>query len=155
MTRVWPAAPGESSAVAGLLVEFRDWWGRAEPPAESFRASVDRLIGDPDSEFLLGSAGPDGAPSGVCQLRFRFSVWHAAEDCWLEDLFVREEARRCGLGGALVEAALERARARGCARVELDVNEENRAALALYERLGFSAAPEPGAGRSLLMRRSL
>ena len=155
MTRVWPAVPGDSSAVAGLLVEFRDWWGRAEPSAESFRSSVDRLIRDPGTEFLLGSAGPDGAPAAVCQLRFRFSVWHAAEDCWLEDLFVREEARRSGLGGALVAAALERARGRGCARVELDVNEQNRAALALYGRFGFTAAPSPSAGRSLLMRRSL
>ena len=142
-------------AVTGLLVEFRDWWGRATPSSASFRSSVDRLIGDPDTEFLLASAARDAAPAGVRQLRFRFSVWHAAQDCWLEDLFVREAARGAGLGAALVEAALERARARGCARVELDVNEQNRTALALYERLGFSAAPEPGAGRSLLMRLRL
>jgi GNAT superfamily N-acetyltransferase len=155
VTRVWRAEPAESSAVAHLLVAFRDWWGRAEPSAESLQSSVDRLIANPDTEFLLGSAGHDGAPSGVCQLRFRFSAWHAAEDCFIEDLFVREEARGAGLGAALVEAALERARGRGCARVELDVNEENRTALALYERLGFSATPEPGTGRSLLMRLRL
>ena len=137
--------------MAGLLVEFRDWWGRSLPSDESFAASVDRLMDSPDTEFLLGSAG-GGAPAGVCQLRFRFSVWHATEDCWFEDLFVREQARRSGLGGALVEAALERARERGCARVELDVNEANRAARALYERFGFSGPAEPGAGRALLLR---
>ena len=155
MTRVWRAEPAESAAVAHLLLAFRDWWGRAGPSAESFQSSVERLIGDQDTEFLLGSAGHDGAPSGICQLRFRFSAWHAAEDCFIEDLFVREEARGSGLGAALVEAALERARGRGCARVELDVNEENRAALGLYERLGFSAVPAPGAGRDLLMRLRL
>ncbi|MDQ4049912.1 MAG: GNAT family N-acetyltransferase [Actinomycetota bacterium] len=151
---MWRAEPEEAADVADLLIEFRDWWGRAAPSAESFLASVERLMAAPDAEFLLGASG-DGAPAGVCQLRFRFSVWHAAEDCWLEDLFVCEGARRSGLGAALVEAALDRARERGCARVELDVNEENRAALALYEAFGFSAAPAPGGGRTLLMRRRL
>ncbi len=157
MTRVWRAEREECGAVAGLLVEFRDWWGRTAPSDASFHASVDRLMAGTDAEFLLGSAGGGGAAAaaGVCQLRFRFSVWHAAEDCWLEDLFVREAARRSAGGAGLVEAALERARSRGCACVELDVDEGNRAALALYERFGFSAAPAPGAGRYLLMRRRL
>ena len=139
--------------MAGLLAEFRDWWGRAAPTSESLLASVEHLMAGADAEFLLGSTGPRAGPAGVCQLRFRFSVWHAAQECLLEDLFVREEARRSGLGAALVDAALERARERGCARVELDVNERNQAALALYERLGFSSAGEPGAGRTLLLRR--
>ncbi len=141
--------------MAGLLAEFRDWWGRAAPTSESLLASVERLMDGTEAEFLLGSAGARAAPSGVCQLRFRFSAWHAAQECLLEDLFVREDARRSGLGAALVEAALERARERGCARVELDVDERNEAALALYERLGFSSAGEPGSGRTLLLRRRL
>ena len=35
---------------------------------------------------------------GVAQIRFRWSVWKTAEDCWLEDLYVRESARRAGSG---------------------------------------------------------
>ncbi len=34
--RVWRAGPGEADAVAGLLIEFRDWWGRDSPPDASF-----------------------------------------------------------------------------------------------------------------------
>ena len=78
-----------------------------------------------------------------------------ADDCWLEDLFVEEDARGSGLGRALVEAALERARERGCARMELDVNEANAAALALYESLGFDSWSDPPGGRNLFMRRRL
>ncbi len=146
--------------MAGLLVEFRDWWGRELPSAESFAAGVERLMAEPGTEFLLGSAAGDGAPSGVCQLRFRFDIWQGAEGCYLEDLFVREDGRRAGLGAALVEAALERARDRGCVHVDLDTNEGNQAAVSLYERFGFehfgfTAAPSASAGRSLLMRRTL
>jgi ribosomal protein S18 acetylase RimI-like enzyme len=77
-------------------------------------------------------------------------VWTAAPDCWLEDLFVAEPARRSGLGAALVEAAIERARERGCRRVELDTNEDNAAALALYHRFGFSERSK-GEDRSLFL----
>ena len=152
MMRVWRADAGEALVVAGLLVEFRDWMGRSRPTYESLGASVGRLIVDPGTEYLLGR--PDGGEeaSGVCQLRFRYGVWHSATDCWLEDLFVREDSRADGLGSALVEQALERARQRGCARVELDVNEANAPALALYERFGFSASKKPPGGKDLLMR---
>jgi ribosomal protein S18 acetylase RimI-like enzyme len=155
MAVVWQAEPHEAEAVVGLLGEFRDWLGRSLPSNDSFAASVDRLMGDPDTEYLLGATAPNRDPVAVCQLRFRFGIWHAAGDCWLEDLYVRESARRSGLGAAVVEKALGRARERGCERVELDVNEANAGAIALYERFGFSVFSEPFGARDLLMRRAL
>jgi ribosomal protein S18 acetylase RimI-like enzyme len=71
------------------------------------------------------------------QLRYRWGIWRAGFDCLLEDLYIVEEARRSGLGRALVEGAIARARERGCRRMELDTNEDNTAARALYEGLGF------------------
>jgi GNAT superfamily N-acetyltransferase len=134
----WVAEPREAEAVARLLVAFRDFAGRDWPSENSFLASVERLLPRIDTEYLLDAADADSPPAGVCQLRFRLSVWTAAEDCWLEDLFVAEQARKRGVGGALVELALERARERGCRRIELDASESNAAALALYARFGFS-----------------
>ena len=57
-----------------------------------------------------------------------------------------EDARRLGLGRALAEAAIERARERGCRRVQLDVNEVNAEALALYRSLGFDSMQDPPGG---------
>ena len=136
--------------MAGLLIEFRDWWGRDEPPDASFLAGVRRLIAERDTEYLLGSVA-GGEPAAVCQLRFRHGIWHDAEDCWLEDLFVRADARRSGLGAALTEAAIHRARERGCARIQLDVSEANPAALALYGRFGFVSGSGPLGERNLFM----
>jgi ribosomal protein S18 acetylase RimI-like enzyme len=86
----------------------------------------------------------------VCQLRYRHSLWTAGDDCWLEDLYVREQDRRAGLGQALVAAAIERARERGCGRIELDVSQQNPGAWALYERMGFSAGYKPPAPNVLM-----
>ena len=142
------AEPDDAALVAGLMAEFRDWQGRTEPSDAALHQAVKRLIADPGAEYLLATAG--GEPAGVCQLRYRYGVWYAAEDCWLEDLFVRERARGRGLGQALVEAAVERARRRGCLRIELDADSDNDAALALYGRLGFSAETASGAKRLML-----
>ena len=67
---------------------------------------------------------------------------------------MRDEARRGGLGRALVDGAVERARARGCRRIELDVNEENSAALDFYRSMGFTSEPKPP-GRTLFLARRL
>jgi GNAT superfamily N-acetyltransferase len=147
--RTWVAGPGEAVTVADLLVGFRDWYGRSEPPAETFLAGVDLLIAREDTDYLLAAAG-DGEAGGVCQLRYRYGVWLAKEDCWLEDLFVRESDRGAGLGEALVAAAVDRARRRGCGRIELDVSESNHAAWALYERMGFSPGYKPPAPNVLM-----
>ena len=147
--RAWLAGPHEADAVARLLIGFRDWYGRSDPPDAAFREGVRRLIAREDTEYLLAAA-PGGEPGGVCQLRYRYGLWMAAEDCWLEDLFVREADRKRGIGEALVAAAIERARERGCGRVELDVSESNRGAWALYERMGFSPAYKPPAPNVLM-----
>jgi GNAT superfamily N-acetyltransferase len=140
-------------AVATLIAAFRDWWGKREPATRDILAALGRLIDDPSTELLL-ACDDRGTPVGVCQLRYRLSVWTGADDCWLEDLFVDERARGGGHGRALVEAAVESARARGCRRMELDVNEQNEDALRFYLSLGFTSEPKPP-GRTLFISRRL
>ncbi|MGO9900746.1 MAG: GNAT family N-acetyltransferase [Solirubrobacteraceae bacterium] len=152
--RVWQAAAQDAADVARLLIEFRDWAGSKSPCDACFHGSVARLLQEPNTVFLLASRGDASPAAGVCQLRYRHSVWTGVEDCWLEDLYVRSDLRGAGLGRELAGAACENARARGCARIELDVNDENRAAVSLYESLGFSARSKhmgSDASRDLLM----
>ena len=134
------ARPDDAEDVARLLVAFRDWYGKDQPPHPSFLASVRHIMATDGGEYLLGG----DPPAGVAQIRFRHSVWTGADDCWLEDLFVLEETRGAGLGRALLEGVVARARERGCRRVELDVDEGNTAAQALYRSVGFYSSKRPG-----------
>jgi ribosomal protein S18 acetylase RimI-like enzyme len=145
------ATSSDAADVARLIAAFRDWQERDEPSDASIAASVRRLIADPNTEYLLGG----DPPSGVLQLRFRHAVWTGADDAHLEDLFVSAGARGSGLGRQLVEAALERARERGAARILLDTNESNEAALRLYRSVGFRSGSEESGGRDLFMRLRL
>jgi GNAT superfamily N-acetyltransferase len=146
-TRV-AAGPADADLVADLLIAFRDWFGSSTPSDETFRTTVARLIDDPSTVYLLAG------DVGLAQLRFRLSAWTGVEDCWLEDLYVRDSARGTGVGRALLSECIALARARGCRRIELDVQEANAPARALYERNGFSSTPK-GPDRTLFMSMKL
>jgi ribosomal protein S18 acetylase RimI-like enzyme len=127
------AGPDDVDVVARLLTEFREHEGRDWPPEESIRAGVERLMPRDDTEYLLGG----DPPAGIVQLRYRWGVWWDAEDCNVEDVFVSAGARGSGLGRELVSAAIDRARERGCRRMELDTGADNAPAQGLYRSLGF------------------
>jgi ribosomal protein S18 acetylase RimI-like enzyme len=148
----WTAEPHELETVTRLMAAFRDHLSLSEPSDDDMRASVGRLLEDPSTEFLLGAPEPGAPAGGVVQLRFRYGVWRTGGDCLLEDLFVAPPARGAGLGRALVQAAIDRARVRGCRRIELDVNERNEAAQGLYGSFGFSSESKGYRARDLYMR---
>ena len=151
MAYVWRAAPDEAETVATLLIEFRDWWGYSSPADETFHRNVGRLIEDPLTDFLLVGESEGDEAVGVLQVRYRLGVWRDGDDAWLEDVYVRKDAQGKGLGRALTEAAVERAGERGAKRIQLDVEEENGTARAVYEKAGFGVKGK----RALFLQRDL
>ena len=150
MASIRLAGPDDLPTLAPLLAGFRDFWVRTEPTDEAIERALTTLLADPDTEFLL--AEPD---LGFAALRFRFVVWTDSPECELEDLFVRDSERGAGMGRALTEAAVERARERGCRRMNISANDANEPAIALYRSLGFSAWHDPPGGNNLSLRRAL
>jgi len=132
------AGTDDAAVLAGLICAFRDYLDEPEPSDGQALASVHTLLADPATEFLLAGE----PPQAFAALRFRHSVWTGSEDCWLEDLYVAADARRTGLGRALTEACIARAREHGAKRIQLDANERNETAIALYESLGFRCGRE-------------
>ena len=58
----------------------------------------------------------------------------------LDKLYVHPRLQRCGYGGKMVERACAVARTRGCSRLLLAVNRNNRSAIAAYLKHGFRVA---------------
>ena len=66
--------------------------------------------------------------------------WKVVDECHITNFAVSPEHRRKGVGGFLLEKILEDARAGGLLRATLEVRLGNAAAIALYEKWGFTAA---------------
>ena len=58
---------------------------------------------------------------------------------WIEDVVVDESVRGQGVGAALTESALERARREGAKTVDLTSRPSRETANRLYQRVGFEA----------------
>ena len=69
-------------------------------------------------------------------------VEHLTDAAGIRMLVVDEHARGRGVGRALTEACIERARASGLAEVVLHTTKPMRVAHEMYERMGFIRAPE-------------
>jgi ribosomal protein S18 acetylase RimI-like enzyme len=131
---VRPARPADAEAVGRLLHDFNEEFGDPTPGPAKLAARVRRLLVRGEITVLLVGAGPDG----LAVLRFRPAIWTEALECYLAELYVVPERRRRGLGRALLQTALACARARGADRMDLGTGENDVAARALYESLGFS-----------------
>ena len=88
----------------------------------------------PDAEVLL--ACDNGATLGFAVFFHNYSTWWGRRGIYLEDLFVRQEARGRGIGTALLKALARIARDRDCARLEWAVLDWNKPAIGFYKSLG-------------------
>jgi GNAT superfamily N-acetyltransferase len=101
----------------------------------------DRLFGArPYAEVLIGEI--DGVAQGFALFFHNFSTFEGRPGIYLEDLFVRPEARGSGLGKALLKALAALAVERDCARLEWWVLDWNEPAIQFYKKLGAKPMEE-------------
>jgi ribosomal protein S18 acetylase RimI-like enzyme len=140
------ASAADAPAFGRLLHAFNAEFGESTPDAEVIAERAAPLIESGQVTVLFAGDGPDG----FAQLRFRPSLYTGALDAYLEELYVVPEHRGHGLGRALLDAAMEHARERGAARIDLGTSETDVAARALYESAGFTNREGGPEGPSML-----
>jgi ribosomal protein S18 acetylase RimI-like enzyme len=128
------ASAEDADAIGRLLHDFNSEFNEPTPGPEALAERARTLLDHGDTIVLLGGEGPDA----VAVLRFRPAIWYEALECYLAELYVVPERRGQGLGRALMEEAMEVARAEGATYMDLGTSEDDVAARALYESLGFS-----------------
>jgi GNAT superfamily N-acetyltransferase len=84
----------------------------------------------------------DGEVVGFALWFLSFSTWTGQHGIYLEDLFVRPDMRRFGLGRALLAELARICAARGYARLEWSVLDWNEPARAFYAALGAAEMDE-------------
>jgi GNAT superfamily N-acetyltransferase len=95
----------------------------------------ERLFGPrPYAEVVIGEV--DGTPQGFALFFHNFSTFEGRPGIYLEDLFVRPEARGAGLGKALLAHLAKLAVERDCARLEWSVLDWNEPSIGFYRNLG-------------------
>ena len=112
----------------------RRWLGFVEgPPLVQTRAFVGMILGGAGVQFVALNDADEVV--GWCDiLRLdQESFRHG----WRLGMGLLPAVRGQGVGRRLAEAAIAAAKERGAERIELEVFASNKAAIALYERLGF------------------
>ena len=96
---------------------------------------------DPWSEKALGLLVTDGAYGAVCLQDGRVmaygGVLWAPDEGQITNIATHPDARRCGMGAAILEHLIAEAELRGCEQLSLEARVSNIPAIALYERYGF------------------
>ena len=101
----------------------------------------ERLFGArPYAEVLIGEV--DGVAEGFALFFHNFSTFEGKPGIYLEDLFVRPEARGAGLGKAFLQRLAQLAVERDCARLEWWVLDWNEPAIRFYKALGAKPMDE-------------
>jgi GNAT superfamily N-acetyltransferase len=121
--------------VAGLFDAYRQFYGQPADPDGSRRFLRERF--ELQESLVLLARGGQGEGLGFTQLYPLFSSVRAVRTWLLNDLFVAPQARRQGVGAALLREAAVRASELGVGSLMLWTAFDNAPAQALYASLGW------------------
>jgi ribosomal protein S18 acetylase RimI-like enzyme len=115
------------------LLEYARFYGE-DPAPEDLRAMAAAFLVTGSGTQLVARSG--GAVVGHATVLWSWDTTLGLPLAVMEDLFVRADARRLGVGRALLEACREQAAERGCRWLQWQTAPDNTVAQALYDSLG-------------------
>ena len=135
------ATPADLPLIAQFIRDLADYEKLAHEVRFDEAVLGDRLFGArPYAEVLIGEI--DGIPQGFALFFHNFSTFEGKPGIYLEDLFVRPEARGSGLGKALLSHLAKLCKERDCARLEWWVLDWNTPSIGFYQSLGAKLMDE-------------
>jgi GNAT superfamily N-acetyltransferase len=129
------ATPADLPLIAELIRALAEYEKLAHEVRFEEAVLGEKLFGPrPYAEVLIGEV--DGVAQGFALFFHNFSTFEGKPGIYLEDLFVRPEARGVGLGKALLVELARLALERDCARLEWWVLDWNEPSIGFYKSLG-------------------
>jgi len=129
------ATPADISLIGQFIRDLAEYEKLAHEVRFDEAVMAQKLFGPrPYAEVLIGEI--DGTPQGFALFFHNFSTFEGRPGIYLEDLFVRPDARGSGLGKALLGKLAALGVERDCARLEWSVLDWNTPAIDFYKALG-------------------
>ena len=136
-----PATPTDLPLIAQFIRDLAAYEKLAHEVRFDEAKLGENLFGArPYAEVVIGEI--DGAAQGFALFFHNFSTFEGRPGIYLEDLFVRPEARGSGLGKALLAHLAGLVVERDCARLEWSVLDWNTPAIGFYQSLGAKLMDE-------------
>jgi GNAT superfamily N-acetyltransferase len=111
------------------------------PLAEAYLLAFGHIYQDPNNELMVAEQA--GNIIGMLQLTFiPYLTYQGSWRCLIEGVRVHRDHRGQGVGQRFFEWAINRARERGCAMVQLTSDKQRPEAIRFYQQLGFVASHE-------------
>lgn len=133
--RVRPATADDAALILAFIQALADY----EKLAHEARATLGDIRRDlfgPNPRAFSDIAEIAGAPVGFALWFYNYSTFRGRAGIWLEDLFVKPEARGRGAGKALLAGLARRCASEDLARLEWSVLDWNAPSIAFYDSLG-------------------
>ena len=136
-----PATPADLPLIAGFIRDLAEYEKLShEVRFDEARLGENLFGARPYAVVVIGEI--DGAAQGFALFFHNFSTFEGRPGLYLEDLFVRPEARGSGLGKALLAHLAQLCVARDCARLEWSVLDWNAPSIGFYQSLGAKLMDE-------------
>ena len=129
------AVPGDAPAILAFIRELAEY-ERLLHEVRITLADVEALIFGLAPRAFCDIAETEVGPVGFALWFYSVSTFEGRHGLYLEDLYVRPEARGAGVGKALLAHLARRCAAEGLARLEWSVLDWNASAIAFYDSLG-------------------
>lgn len=131
------ATPDDVPVIHALIRELAEYEKAPEEARASEAQLREALFGERPAAFAhMAVDEASGEPVGFALWFLNFSTWRGVHGIYLEDLYVRPQARGGGHGRALLTELARICVERGYERLEWSVLNWNQPAIGFYEALG-------------------
>lgn len=130
-TIIRKATENDLNDLYDLIKEFADFTGKSE----FMKLTKSELEEEFSSYICFLAETTQKEITGYAFLFHTFHTW-SGKAIFLEELYVRNNFRRLGIGTRLINAAIDYGKEHGCNKVRWQVYDWNTDAIASYEKLG-------------------
>jgi GNAT superfamily N-acetyltransferase len=111
------------------------------PLAPSYAEAFSKICEDPNSELIVAEF--DSKLIGVLQITYLYHLtFQGSRVAHIEGVRIHKEHQKKGFGKKMFQWVIERAKAKGCNRVQLMTDKSRTEAHKFYKQIGFSSTHE-------------